>query len=466
MTVVDRLVAPPEPVAAARVPLVDVRPSPANPRHTLGDLEGLTASVKERGVLQPITVYATSAIELAGDVTERWTVSDGHRRYAASIDAGADDIPVTVVPHPSDDSQARIDRMVANLHRLDLSAHDEGDAYQSLVGEGLTQRAIAEAVGVNQSHVSKRIQLVTIGPDLLARIDRDELTIEDGLTIAKCLKGDPDLTPADFADVNGHVIRQTWHRIQQLEARHTAYRDAVKAQRDPTSDQLPVLEPKSDDGYQGPDGMVPVDGWEWRGLKVTRDQALAAGHLAVFITSHGDTQEVLTHPKKYKTRANRQHTVDPTQKAWDVARQSRHAFIPAMLDRRPTPNADGVLAAVLPIVLDYLNGTELHTLTDALGLDLTKSSSVRVRRDAIATWLDSAGIAGPRKILDIVVTCRPERHMNWGSPAATDETKQWMRTLVDAGYEPAKVEADWIAKHAPPPDSLDLAGVTAAEEAA
>ncbi len=125
-----------------------------NPRTDLGDLEGLVASIREVGILEPIIVTP-------GSMAGRFTIVAGHRRHAAAVMAGAVEIEVIVQAVDGDADRQRM-MLIENLHREDLSVLDKARGFKALADSGLSQRDIAARVGIGQATVSKHLSLLKL----------------------------------------------------------------------------------------------------------------------------------------------------------------------------------------------------------------------------------------------------------------------------------------------------------------
>lgn len=132
-----------------------------NPREELYDLGGLADTIREYGIVEPIVVTPN------GD--GRYTVLSGHRRAAAARMAGLANVPVQIRATP--DSALTTIALIANTQRVDLTPLEEARAYRTLVDEhGWTQRELCERVGKSQGHVSKRLALLDLPPDVRGRV--------------------------------------------------------------------------------------------------------------------------------------------------------------------------------------------------------------------------------------------------------------------------------------------------------
>jgi ParB/RepB/Spo0J family partition protein len=163
--------------------LDDLVANPLNPRAELGEVDELAASIRELGLLQPLLV-----VEIGGDPCgEGGThmVIDGHRRFAALQLLDFDDeIPVRVVDDPGTAGRLLI-ALSAGMHGRPLAPLDEARAFQSLVDLDMTQRQIAERVGCNQSHVSKRLSLLALDDDKAQALSEGKIKVRDAERVAR-----------------------------------------------------------------------------------------------------------------------------------------------------------------------------------------------------------------------------------------------------------------------------------------
>lgn len=168
--------------AAFEVPVAAVRPNPRQPRAHFDEesLAGLTASIAELGVLQPILVRT------AGD--GQYELIAGERRWRASKRAGLQTIPV-VIRDADTDASLLEQALVENLHRADLNPMEEAAAYQQLVEDfGLTQEAVAKRVGKSRAAVTNTLRLFQLPPAIQALVAEAQLSAGH----ARALLGTPD----------------------------------------------------------------------------------------------------------------------------------------------------------------------------------------------------------------------------------------------------------------------------------
>ena len=122
--------APPERARSQRrVPIEFLRPNPRNPRREfpVAQLDELAASIKERGIIQPIAVRAVRG------ATDAYEIIAGERRWQAAQRAGLHEVPVVVLD--VSDVEALELAIIENVQREDLNPLEEAAGYQSLIDE-------------------------------------------------------------------------------------------------------------------------------------------------------------------------------------------------------------------------------------------------------------------------------------------------------------------------------------------
>ena len=170
--------------------VAELYPADDNPRRNLGDLTGLTASIKAVGVLEPLVVTPIDGTEPTS-----YRIVAGHRRAAAAKKAKLTSVPCMIRPALSDAERVEI-MVIENLQREGLAPLEEAAAFEQLTGLGWTQKKVAERTGCTQSHVSKRLALLKLPEEARAAVDAGKVTIEvaveltklDDSTVAKLVK--------------------------------------------------------------------------------------------------------------------------------------------------------------------------------------------------------------------------------------------------------------------------------------
>jgi ParB family chromosome partitioning protein len=143
--------------ADLRVPVENLRPNPGQPRRSFGEdaLEELAASVREKGIIQPIIVREIPA----GSGT--YEIVAGERRWRAAQMARLHEVPVLV--RDLDDSEVLELAIIENVQRADLNPVEEAQGYRQLMERfGHTQEKLAEALGKSRSHIANLLRLLTL----------------------------------------------------------------------------------------------------------------------------------------------------------------------------------------------------------------------------------------------------------------------------------------------------------------
>lgn len=156
---------------ARRVPIELLRPNPQNPRINFGDegLDELAASIKERGVLQPII-----ARQLGGDA-DAFEIIAGERRWRAAQKAGLHEVPVLVVE--ADDRQSLEFAIIENVQRADLNALEEAFGYERLIASfNYVQADVAKVVGKSRSHVANTLRLLNLSESIKDKLHKGALS--------------------------------------------------------------------------------------------------------------------------------------------------------------------------------------------------------------------------------------------------------------------------------------------------
>ena len=154
-----------------RLPVAFLKPNPRNPRKAFAaaDLDDLTASVREKGVVQPILVRP---VEGAADSYE---IVAGERRWRAAQKAGLHDVPVVV--RELSDQEALELAIVENVQRQDLNALEEAVGYQQLIdGYGYSQSELAEVIGKSRPHIANTLRLLKLPEEVQTYLSQGKLS--------------------------------------------------------------------------------------------------------------------------------------------------------------------------------------------------------------------------------------------------------------------------------------------------
>jgi len=137
-------------------------PNPDQPRTDPGDLTELTASIQEKGVLEPLLVRPT--------IMGRWMIIAGERRWRAATAAGLEEVPC--IEMDVDDAEVAEIALIENMQRKDLTPWEEADGLRALCERfGYTHEEVARKVGKSRSTVTEALSIAAI-PDSIREICR------------------------------------------------------------------------------------------------------------------------------------------------------------------------------------------------------------------------------------------------------------------------------------------------------
>jgi ParB family transcriptional regulator, chromosome partitioning protein len=154
-----------------RAPIENVKPNPRNPRKNFTDdeLEELAASIRERGIIQPIVV------RVAPGAPDHFEIIAGERRWRAGQRAGLHDVPISVVE--ATDAQALEFAIIENVQREDLNPIEEATGYQALIDEfNHSQDDVAQIVGKSRPHVANTLRLLKLSDPVQTLVRAGQLS--------------------------------------------------------------------------------------------------------------------------------------------------------------------------------------------------------------------------------------------------------------------------------------------------
>jgi ParB family chromosome partitioning protein len=154
-----------------RAPIENLRANPRNPRRAFTEIElnELTDSIRERGIIQPIVVRAVHG------QPDNFEIIAGERRWRAAQRAGLHEVPVAVVE--ATDAQALEFAIIENVQRADLNAIEEAAGYLALMEEfNHSQDALAQIVGKSRPHVANTLRLLKLSEPVKALVASGQLS--------------------------------------------------------------------------------------------------------------------------------------------------------------------------------------------------------------------------------------------------------------------------------------------------
>lgn len=192
-----------------RLPVDFIIANRANPRRTFDpdQLEELTNSIREKGVMSPLLVRPT-------DDPNIFELIAGERRWRAAQKAGLHDVPVIV--REVDDKEALELAIIENVQRADLNALEEAMGYGQLIEQfDYTQQDLAQVIGKSRSHVANTLRLLKLPEDVRGMVSSGTLTAGHARTLITV--EDPSGLARQIVD-KGLSVREAEALSQQREA--------------------------------------------------------------------------------------------------------------------------------------------------------------------------------------------------------------------------------------------------------
>ena len=155
--------------AVTVLPLQKVEPNPLQPRKLFDEdeLQALSDSIAEHGIIQPLTVRKQA--------NGYYQIIAGERRWRAARLAGLREVPVVVIE--ADDKKAMELALIENLQRQDLNPMEESMGYRQLMEEhGLTQEEVAHQVGKSRPAVANALRLLTLPASITQLVAAGDLS--------------------------------------------------------------------------------------------------------------------------------------------------------------------------------------------------------------------------------------------------------------------------------------------------
>ena len=149
----------------------DLTPNKFQPRKIFDEsnLEDLTKSIKERGMIQPIIVRESN------EDKSKFEIIAGERRWLAAQRAGLHNVPVVVTE--ADDLKSLEFAIVENVQRHDLNPLEEAQGYKRLIDEfSYDQEKVSKFIGKSRSHITNSLRLLTLPDEVIKLIETQKLT--------------------------------------------------------------------------------------------------------------------------------------------------------------------------------------------------------------------------------------------------------------------------------------------------
>jgi ParB family chromosome partitioning protein len=221
-----------------RVATTSLRPNARNPRRMFSEeeLDELTASLRERGMIQPIVARPVRG---APDAFE---IIAGERRWRAAQRAGLHEVPVVIIEATDEESLQLA--IIENVQRADLNPLEEAEGYRALVEDyDHTQDDIAKMVGKSRSHVANTLRLLKLPPSIRGYIFKGKLDAGH----ARMLVGQPNAEKlAEEIVARGLNVRQVEEIARQESSRSGKPHSGRKRSVEKSADTLALEKRLSD----------------------------------------------------------------------------------------------------------------------------------------------------------------------------------------------------------------------------
>ena len=155
-----------------KISISDIVPNKYQPRKIFDkdNLNDLTNSIKERGILQPIIVRKSN------DDNSKFEIIAGERRWLAAQRAGLHEVPIVVTE--ADDLKSLEFAIVENVQRHDLNPLEEAQGYKRLIDEfSYDQEKVSKFIGKSRSYISNSLRILTLPAEVIKLIETQKLTI-------------------------------------------------------------------------------------------------------------------------------------------------------------------------------------------------------------------------------------------------------------------------------------------------
>lgn len=192
-----------------RVPLKNIRPNPHQPRREFDEerLEELASSIKEHGLIQPITV------RYIGE--KRFELISGERRLRASKLAGIEELPAYV--REVNDEEVISFALIENIQREDLNPIEVALGYKRLIDEvGYTQAEVAKKVGKNRSTIANMLRLLNLPPYVQAALRDKQISMGHARALINVENEEDQKEIFDAIIEKDYTVRQTEQAVRTL----------------------------------------------------------------------------------------------------------------------------------------------------------------------------------------------------------------------------------------------------------
>ena len=253
------------------VPLTQIIPNRNQPRQEFNpeQMEELTASIKENGILQPLTVR-----ELEGGNFE---LIAGERRLRAAKDAGLETVPVYILSVDADVEMMEY-ALVENIQRVDLKPLEKAEGYAILSGKyDLSQDDIAKRVGKSRPAIANALRLLKLPPEIKSSLNSGKISTGHALAILGLRKS------LQMMTLHQKVVREELS-VRQTEALVKKYSESFK-----NNLKVKIVAPKQSDVIQIENELISLLGTK----VVIKKNQKGKGKIQIEFYSENDFQRIL-----------------------------------------------------------------------------------------------------------------------------------------------------------------------------
>ena len=253
------------------VPLTQIIPNRNQPRQEFNpeQMEELTASIKENGILQPLTVR-----ELEGGNFE---LIAGERRLRAAKDAGLETVPVYILSVDADVEMMEF-ALVENIQRVDLKPLEKAEGYAILSGKyDLSQDDIAKRVGKSRPAIANALRLLKLPPEIKSSLNSGKISTGHALAILGLRKS------LQMMTLHQKVVREELS-VRQTEALVKKYSESFK-----NNLEVKIFAPKQSDVIHIENELISLLGTK---VAIKKNQK-GKGKIQIEFYSENDFQRIL-----------------------------------------------------------------------------------------------------------------------------------------------------------------------------
>ena len=253
------------------VPLTQIIPNRNQPRQEFNpeQMEELTASIKENGILQPLTVR-----ELEGGNFE---LIAGERRLRAAKDAGLETVPVYILSVDADVEMMEY-ALVENIQRVDLKPLEKAEGYAILSGKyDLSQDDIAKRVGKSRPAIANALRLLKLPPEIKSSLNSGKISTGHALAILGLRKS------LQMMTLHQKVVREELS-VRQTEALVKKYSESFK-----NNLKVKIIAPKQSNAVNIENKLISLLGTK----VVIKKNQKGKGKIQIEFYSENDFQRIL-----------------------------------------------------------------------------------------------------------------------------------------------------------------------------